>query len=83
MSENTNVIALKGELDIILDDINISSSEIEFLKLTEMYCLNFIDMKFDEQNEDMYNIERNVALNKIYKIAKNKNPCYYQNNNYN
>lgn len=73
MSENTNVIALKGELDIILDDINISSSEIEFLKLTEMYCLNFIDMKFDEQNEDMYNIERNVALNKIYKIAKNKN----------
>ena len=73
MSENTNVIALKGELDILLDDINISSSEIEFLKLTEMYCLNFINMKYDEQNEDMYNIERNVALNKIYKIAKNKN----------
>lgn len=73
MSENTNVIALKGEVDILLDDINISSSEIEFLKLTEMYCLNFINMKYDEQNEDMYNIERNVALNKIYKIAKNKN----------
>ena len=74
MSENTtNIIALKSELDILLDDINISNSETEFLKLTEMYCLNFIDMKHNDQNEDMYNIERNVSLNKIYKIAKNKN----------
>ena len=30
-------------------------------------------MKHNDQNEDMYNIERNVSLNKIYKIAKNKN----------
>lgn len=74
MSENTaNVIALKGELDKLLDDINISSNEVEFLKLTEMYCLNFITLKYDEQNEDKYNIERNISLNKIHKIAKNKN----------
>lgn len=74
MSKNTaNVVTLKNKLDNLIDEINISSSELEFLKLTEIFCLTLITTKYDDQNEDMYNIERDMALNKIHKIAKNKN----------
>lgn len=74
MSENaTNVVALKSELDQRLDEINLSSSETEFLKLAEIYCLTLIQEEYDEEDEEGYNIKRNVALNKIHKIAKNKN----------
>lgn len=73
MGENTaNVVALKSELDQRLDEINLSSSETEFLKLAEIYCLTLIQEEYDEEDEEGYNIKRNVALNKIHKIAKNK-----------
>ena len=56
MSENaTNVVALKSELDQRLDEINLSSSETEFLKLAEIYCLTLIQEEYDEEDEEGYN----------------------------
>ena len=74
MSKTTNnVISLKDDLEQLLDQINLSSNETEFIKLTEIFCLLYIETKYDKENEDKYEIERNIILKKIFKIAKNKN----------
>ncbi|WP_455539530.1 DNA primase family protein [Terrisporobacter sp.] len=71
--KTTNIITLKNKLEKLLDEINISSNEAEFLKLTKTYCKTLIEEKYDSENEDSYNIERNIALNKIAKVSRNKN----------
>lgn len=74
MSEKTTkVIPLKTRLEELLDELNLSSNESQFLELAEIYCLTFINEKYDTMSEDKFNIERNVSLNKIFKISKNKN----------